>query len=105
MSWSPCDGRGRLSPHRGWKASTFLKIPRWADRLTTFEPAIPLGLAPRPSQRGHDDYQADEVDRGRHPGFARHERLAGGPGSLSLSFGLKVRDRMAIPTAFLDATA
>jgi hypothetical protein len=30
---------------------------------------------------------ADEADRGRHPGFARHEGLAGGPGSLSLSFG------------------
>ena len=29
--------------------------------------------------------QADEADRGRHPGFARHEGLAGGPGSLSLS--------------------
>ena len=29
----------------------------------------------------------DEADRGRHPGFARHEGLAGGPGSLSLSFG------------------
>ena len=27
----------------------------------------------------------DEADRGRHPGFARHEGLAGGPGSLSLS--------------------
>jgi hypothetical protein len=26
-----------------------------------------------------------EVDRGRHPGFARHEGFAGGPGSLSLS--------------------
>jgi hypothetical protein len=30
---------------------------------------------------------ADEADRGRHTGFARHEGLAGGPGSLSLSFG------------------
>src|SRR6185295_4572693 len=30
--------------------------------------------------------QADEADRGRHTGFARHEGLAGGPGSLSLSF-------------------
>jgi hypothetical protein len=29
----------------------------------------------------------DEADRGRHPGFARYEGLAGGPGSLSLSFG------------------
>jgi hypothetical protein len=28
-----------------------------------------------------------EADRGRHPGFARHEGFAGGPGSLSLSFG------------------
>ena len=28
---------------------------------------------------------AAEADRGRHPGFARHEGLAGGPGSLSLS--------------------
>src|SRR5262249_45625054 len=26
-------------------------------------------------------------DRGHHPGFARHESFAGGPGSLSLSFG------------------
>src|SRR5271163_1706896 len=31
----------------------------------------------------------DEADRGRHPGFARHEGLAGGPGSLSLSFDAK----------------
>src|SRR5262245_21552358 len=30
---------------------------------------------------------ADEADRGRHRGFARHECFAGGPGSLSLSFG------------------
>src|SRR4051812_40204762 len=29
----------------------------------------------------------DEADRGRHAGFARYEGLAGGPGSLSLSFG------------------
>src|ERR1700681_1200374 len=35
---------------------------------------------------------ADEADRGRHPGFARHEGLAGGPGSLSLSFGGVRRD-------------
>jgi hypothetical protein len=31
--------------------------------------------------------QTDDADRGRHPGFARHQVLAGGPGSLSLSFG------------------
>ena len=37
----------------------------------------------------------DEADRGRHPGFARHEGLAGGPGSLSLSFG------GLVPTGFL----
>src|SRR5262245_51796750 len=30
---------------------------------------------------------ADEADRGRHPGVARHVGLAGGPGSLSLSLG------------------
>src|SRR5215471_11569969 len=30
-------------------------------------------------------------DRGRHPGFARHEGLAGGPGSLSLSLSAKSR--------------
>ena len=29
----------------------------------------------------------DEADRGRHTGFARHDGLAGGPGSLSFSFG------------------
>ena len=29
----------------------------------------------------------DEADRGRHPGFARHEVLAGGPGSLAVAFG------------------
>src|SRR6476469_7574346 len=28
---------------------------------------------------------ADEADRGRHPGFARHEGLAGGPGSLAVA--------------------
>jgi hypothetical protein len=33
---------------------------------------------------------ADEADRGRWPGFARHEDLEGGSGSISLSFGLKV---------------
>ena len=27
------------------------------------EPAIPLGLVPRPSQRGHDEYQTAEADR------------------------------------------
>ncbi len=31
----------------------------------------------------------DEADRGRHPGFARHGGLAGGPGSLSLTFVLE----------------
>src|SRR5882672_11313792 len=43
------------------------------------------------SQLGHLCLRAaeptDEADRGRHSGFARHEGLAGGPGSLSLSFG------------------
>ncbi len=29
----------------------------------------------------------DEADRGRHPGFSRHEGLAGDPGNLSLSLG------------------
>ena len=37
--------------------------------------------------RGISSEPADEADRGRHPGFARREGLAGGPGSLSLSFG------------------
>jgi len=35
---------------------------------------------------------ADEADRGRRPGFARHEGHAGGPGSLSLTFGLMKRN-------------
>jgi len=31
-----------------------------------------------------------QLTGGRHTGFARHEVLAGGPGSLSLSFGLRL---------------
>ena len=26
-SWSPGDGRGRLSPHRGWKVRPFVRLP------------------------------------------------------------------------------
>ena len=36
---------------------------------------------------GHKKYPTDEADRGRHTGFARNDGFAGGPGSLSLSFG------------------
>src|SRR5437773_12231087 len=43
----------------------------------------------------------DEADRGRHPGFARHEGLAGGPGSLSLSFG---EEREPMPLAMVNFT-
>ncbi len=81
-SWSPCDGRGRLSPHRGWKVHTFLKIPRWADASAP-SPFLPLGQVPRPSQGGHDEYQTAEADRGRQPGFPSFNVLAGGPGSLA----------------------
>jgi hypothetical protein len=56
-------GSGSWSPHRGWKARTFLKIPRLGRRLGA-EPAIPLGQVPRPSQGGHDEYQAAAPDRG-----------------------------------------
>src|SRR5437899_5164197 len=45
------------------------------------------GTGVGPSLRGHDEYPTDEADRGRHPGFASVNVLAGGPGSLSLSFG------------------
>jgi hypothetical protein len=38
----------------------------------------------------------DEADRGRHPGFARHEGLAGGPGSLSLSFGCDTKSQVEL---------
>src|SRR5438552_17883061 len=37
--------------------------------------------------RGDASEPTDEADRGRHSGLARHESFAGGPGSLSLSFG------------------
>jgi len=43
------------------RARSFLKIPRWAD-ASGAEPVLPLGLTPRPSQGGHDDYQTDEAD-------------------------------------------
>jgi hypothetical protein len=36
--------------------------------------------------------QADQADRGGHPGFAPGEGLAGGPCSLSLSFGIKTME-------------
>src|SRR5262249_35560726 len=34
--------------------------------------------------KGEAREPTDEADPGRHPGFAQHEGLAGGPGSLSL---------------------
>src|SRR5437870_12877752 len=46
---------------------------RWATQFMTPRPKVACE-------------QTDEADRGRHTGFARHEGLAGGPGSLSLSF-------------------
>ena len=42
-----------------------------------------------------------EADRGRHTGFARHEGLAGGPGSLSLSFGQKNKEFAMKPSCFI----
>jgi hypothetical protein len=47
---------------------------------------------------------ADEADRGRHPGFARHEDLAGGPGSLSLSFAGKILGGRMTNADWLTAT-
>ena len=47
----------------------------------------------------------DEADRGRHPGFARHEGLAGGPGSLSLSFGEESMEILELPAGGLSTTA
>jgi hypothetical protein len=47
---------------------------------------------------------SDEADRGRHPGFARHESLAGGPGSLSLSFDRAPAHQHSSSTMGLDYT-
>lgn len=35
-----------------------------------------------------------ETDRGHHPGFARHDKFAGGPGSLSLPFNCDCHSRV-----------
>ena len=40
-------GSGSLSPHRGWKAPTFLKLPPWAKTATGLEPLY-LWDRPRP---------------------------------------------------------
>ncbi len=53
-------GSGRLSPDRGGKAHTFLKLPRWAKASALSH--IPLGQAPAHPKRDHDKYQAVEVD-------------------------------------------
>jgi hypothetical protein len=45
---------------------------------------------------------ADEADRGRHTGFAWHEGIAGGPGSLSLSFADRIKT-MSVPRKLLQA--
>ncbi len=50
---------------------------------------------------------ADEADRGRHIGFARYKCPAGGPGSLSLTFGrliMRVTCLFACGIGLLSAT-
>jgi hypothetical protein len=46
-------------------------------------------------------YPTDKADRGRHPDFARHECVAGGPGSLSLSFG-RTKEEAAVRRVSCD---
>src|SRR5262249_52666816 len=59
---------------------------RWAPckhGLASRRNPVTFGTSPGPSHRGHDENPAAEADRGRRPGFARYECLAGGPGSLA----------------------
>src|SRR6266446_4626684 len=65
------------------------------DRASAMSPFY-LGRPAHPS-RGQNRYPTAEADRGRHTGFARHEGLAGGPGSLSLSFAGFTRDELMAP--------
>ena len=74
-----------LIPHRGRSVPPLLKIPRTGQSPRALS-RIPSGTSPAHPRGGNDEYPADQADRGRHSGFARHEGLAGGPGSLSLSF-------------------
>src|SRR5262249_17720084 len=74
----PCDGRGRLSPHRGWKG-TILPENSTLGRRFGAEPVLPLGLTPRPSQGGHDDYQSAAFDRAGITFFRDITFLAAGP--------------------------
>jgi len=55
-----------------------------SSRRTASGQSLPL-VAPTPNEFMAEP--TDEADRGRHSGFARYQGLAGGPGSLSLSFG------------------
>src|SRR5262245_2395650 len=55
---------GVASPHRGWSDTRSPENPTLGRRLGA-EPAIPLGPTPRPSQGGHDEYQAAAPDGGR----------------------------------------
>jgi hypothetical protein len=43
------NGSGSLSPHRGWKATSFLKIPRLGRSFAASSPYT-LGTGPGPSQ-------------------------------------------------------
>ncbi|HZZ78371.1 MAG TPA: hypothetical protein VFE62_07620, partial [Gemmataceae bacterium] len=66
-------------------ASWLLALRRWLKLPRLGPGAIPRSCftwrqAPTRHPRGHKKYPADEADRGRHLGFARHEGLAGGPG-------------------------
>ncbi len=67
---------GRLSPHRGCPDTPGLKIPPWAD-ASQHRARIPLGLAPRPSQRGHDDYQNAAPDTAAMLSFRDRPRAPG----------------------------
>jgi hypothetical protein len=71
--------------------ASWLPTPRALAETSTLgpgqtrDPVLPLAPGPGPSPWGHKKYPTDEADRGRHPGFARHEGVAGGPASLSLT--------------------
>src|SRR5271169_1280913 len=76
----------RASPLRGCDALSVAERPTLdhASAMSPFYLGRRLILF-----AGHKKYPTDEADRGRHPGFARHEGLAGGPGSFSLSLAAR----------------
>src|SRR5437870_1397680 len=70
-------GSGSWSPHRGWKASTFLKIPRWDGASASIPCTLGTGSRPIPME-AMKSIRAVKLT-GRHYVRPSHDVQLGGP--------------------------